>query len=161
MLLAAVLTRFYYTVQVNLVSPIARWDSDVAVLSHKSEAALWYKTASRQADDGTKLIKSLLHDIANRTSTQVDSSVTDAVRLLLDDMKNDLLCGPTLALRRLRFLTEVAWYFVSHDRPIYAGWTDLLLLLHPATRSEGFQQQGPCPPFPEPQVIAQHGQAIT
>ena len=146
------LTRFYYTVQVNLVPPIARWDSDIAALSHKSQP-LFRQTASQRASQGKQLIESLRIDISDRNSTQVDSSVTQAVDDLLEDMHSDLCRGPTLALRRLRFLTEVAWYFVSHGRPIYAGWTDLLLFLTLQQGAKVSSNQSPAPRFPNLTVL--------
>jgi hypothetical protein len=151
-LLTAVLTRFYYTVQVSLVPPIARWDSDVAALSHKSQP-LFRQDARERANEAEQLIESLRNDIRDKTSTPVDSSVTHAVDELLEDMHSDLRRGPTLALRRLRFLTEVAWYFVSHGRPIYAGWTDLLLFLTLQQGPRASSNRGPAPRFPNLTVL--------
>ena len=127
-LLAALLTRLYYTAQQQRVPPIARWDGDVAALDQSADVD------ADGADDDAQAIKLLITTVrrqANRgIEKPVNASVKKAVQTLLDNIEDDLKEDPPqLRLGHLRLITEVAWYFLSLGRPIYSGWTDLLLFL--------------------------------
>jgi hypothetical protein len=127
-LLAALLTHLYYTAQQRRVPPIARWDGDVAALNQGAEVDSGGPDDDAQASK--LLIRRLLRQANIGIKKPVNDSVKAAVQTLLENIKADLTGdAPRLTLGHLRLLTEVAWYFLSLGRPIYSGWTDLLLFL--------------------------------
>lgn len=143
-LLAALLTETYHTIQSMVAPPAARWDSDIAVLAEELDAAANTR-AKRAIGDARALITQLVKDMENVPGP----AVSEAVVLLLKDIAENLqpsLGSPQIDFQRVRLLTEVAWHFLTLGRPIYAGWTDMLLFLTLSQGTHG-SRRSPRPDF--------------
>lgn len=142
-LLAALLTRLYYTAQQRWVPPVARFDGDVAALSQTADVGAG--VPDYDATSSLALISRLRNQARRSGVMAVDDdeneNIKDAVEALLSNIDADLSRYPrSLTLGNLRLVTEVGWYLLTLRTPIYAGWTDLMLFL---TMNQG--GMGPAP----------------
>lgn len=148
----ALLTRVYHQVSTVYPRAMSRWEDDVAELDLDRGS-----TASEEIEALIATTEDVLQTVQKRLAKQQEASkvettenILHAVGQLLDDIFTDLSNKGRVRkvpVQRLRLLTEVAWYFLIRDTPIYPGWTDLLLRLMLA-QSTRDQQRSPRRPRP-------------
>lgn len=149
---AALLTRAYHLVSKAYPRAMSRWEEDVAEVDPEQGS-----TDSAEIDALIATTEEVLQTVQDQLEQQRDRATDEtvenalaAVCRLLDVIYKDLSKQGRVrrvSAQRLRLLTEVAWYFLIRDTPIYPGWTDLLLRLMLA-QSTGDQQRTPRRPRP-------------
>lgn len=134
--LAALLTRFFYLVRARSGTALSRWEDDVAKLPYASrteESASVRVLASprKVAALATEMIWAVTDDLDD---ADMSPSVRGATSTLLATIREGLRAPSgkrdtptTLRLDHLRLVTELAWYFLHERSPVYPGWTDLLI----------------------------------
>lgn len=127
-LIAWLLTRFFHLARSEMDAPVSRWVQDTADVFSDQETRITEVVQLAQWHLG-KLRAEL--DVP---PAGLDRKVARAVEGFFDEIDKTLYQGGfrtkhRLGLSQLRIATELAWYFLTLETPVYPGWTDLLLKL--------------------------------
>ncbi len=145
-IVATLLTRFFYISRARSSSALSRWDDETAEFSPNAEEAdrPLMESPNQLAALALDLIGATRRDLHPRRRTD---KVAAAVYKLLGEIASGLDEAEydaeprRLKLSDLRLISDVAWYYLIHGSKIYPGWTDLLLRLMlregTASRSSG------------------------
>jgi hypothetical protein len=149
---AALLTQVYHLVSTAYPRAMSRWEEDVAEVDpeHGAIAAAEIDALVTTTEEVLQTVRARLQQLGEASNDETVENVYAAVCRLLGVIYTDLSKDGRVrrvSAQRLRLLTEVAWYFLIRDTPIYPGWTDLLLRLMLA-QSTGDQQRSPRRPRP-------------
>lgn len=128
-LIATLLTQFYYRVKGASGSPVSRFDDDEATLLELCDRPLSLgDVVEGVVDPSLAQIAAVRHALRANTSL-VDKGLAAPVCTLLQDVSAGLDHSQrrTLKLAHMRTVTETAWYLLTQRSSVYPGWTDLLL----------------------------------
>ncbi|MFN8019228.1 MAG: hypothetical protein U0P45_14055 [Acidimicrobiales bacterium] len=129
-LTATLLNRTYFLAKVLADSPIPRWNSDVVSL----RSVHGNPDLRRELDSLRELCDAHLDELVeqkaalSRSLKDVGPRIPVAIHQLMSAVLDDLR-GKRVRFSRLKLVTEVAWYVLTVDTPLYPGWTDLLFKL--------------------------------
>jgi hypothetical protein len=131
--LALLLTEFFYKMRAVMGQPTSRWENESATLTDATPAR-----ASSEATELIRQVRSLIRDVRRALQQSEETKARKRVRNGVDKLLDRITAGldatgddnrRELRIDHLRLITEVAWYFLILNTPIYPGWTDMLLNL--------------------------------
>jgi hypothetical protein len=140
-LVACLLTQFFYRVKGASSSPLRRWNEDRATLSKGLFSLVdVMQDVVRPSLDQIELVRGALSDKPSLLEKGLDRPVCS---VLYDVYRGLERREPSLTFAHLRLVTDMAWYVLTRGTTIYPGWSDLLLGLMLREPRDGGPQSFP------------------
>lgn len=143
-LLAALLTKFYYRASGIWPDAMRRFRDDVAVLDEEDQLAseLLQSLARPIVSLGGAIAKAI-----EKSKRGVDVVLSEVIGAISKDLRPANDVRPELSSSNLQLMTELSWYFLTEGTTVYPGWSDVLLRLSVDGARTGLDNGRPRPVY--------------
>lgn len=125
-LIATLVTEFFYRVKGVSGGPLSRWNEDKATLPKGTPSLVdVMQDVVRPALEQIEVVRSALSENPSLVEKGLDAPVCGVLSEVYKGL--DRRESPTVTFAHLRLITDTAWYVLTQGSTIYPGWSDLLL----------------------------------
>lgn len=125
-LIATLVTEFFYRVKGVSGGPLSRWNEDKATLPKATPSLVdVMEDVVRPALEQIETVRGALESNPSLVEQGLDGPVCSVLQDVHKGL--DRRESPTVTFAHLRLITDVAWYVLTQGSTIYPGWSDLLL----------------------------------